>query len=235
VNSNLAVTIPDAFALSSGTLANTVYIGYSPASSITINASASGGTPGYSYNWSSGSTSSTATVSPIVNTTYTVTVTDQRGCTGTATKQIKVMDIRGGKKLDKVIVCHMQSGIPNTLTVNPNEVPIHLSHGDMLGACGVTSGAITKSSSEKEATAASKLAIVAMPNPSAKSFSLNVIGNGSSQLILRVMDISGRIIEVRNVSSGQTIKIGDNYRTGIYFAEILQGKERKFVKLVKIQ
>jgi trimeric autotransporter adhesin len=235
VNPNLTVTIPDAFALSSGTLANTVYIGYSPASSITVTASASGGTPGYSYNWSSGSTASTATVSPIVNTTYTVTVTDQKGCTGTATKQIKVMDIRGGKKLDKVIVCHMQSGTPNTLTVNPNEVPIHLSHGDMLGACGVISGAITKSSSEKEATAASKLAIVAMPNPSAKSFSLNVIGNGNSQLILRVMDISGRIIEVRNVSSGQTIKIGENYRTGMYFAEVLQGKERKIVKLVKIQ
>src|SRR6185503_9889971 len=70
VNPNLTVTIPDAFALSSGVLANTVYIGYSPASSIPMTASASGGTPGYSYSWSSGSTASTATVSPTVNTTY---------------------------------------------------------------------------------------------------------------------------------------------------------------------
>ena len=235
VNPNLTVSIPDAFALSSGTLANTVYIGYSPASSITMTASASGGTPGYLYNWSSGSTSSTATVSPVVNTTYTVTVTDQKGCTGTATNQIKVMDIRGGKKLDKVIVCHTQSGIPKTMEVSQSETAIHLSHGDMLGACGATSGAITKSSFEKEAILASKLAIVAMPNPSAKGFMLNVSADAGSQLMLRVMDISGRIIETKNITSNQSIRIGDNYHAGMYFAEVVQGNERKIVKLVKIQ
>ena len=55
------------------------------------------------------------------------------------------------------------------------------------------------------------------------------------QLILRVIDISGKIIETKNVTSNQTIRIGDNYRAGIYFAEITQGNERKIVKLVKIQ
>src|SRR6185503_12945465 len=173
VNPNLTVTVPDAFALSSGTLPNTVYIGYSPASSITMTASASGGTPGYSYNWSSGSASASATVSPTVNTTYTVTVTDQQGCQATTTKQIKVMDVRGGKKLDKVNICH--NGSMN-LVVSQAEATIHLSHGDMLGVCGATSRAITKSSLEKEATA-NKLAIVAMPNPSAKSFLLNITSN----------------------------------------------------------
>jgi hypothetical protein len=34
-----------------------------------------------------------------------------------------------------------------------------------------------------------------MPNPSAKGFMLNVTGDATSQLRLRVMDISGRIIE----------------------------------------
>jgi hypothetical protein len=230
VNQNLTVTIPDAFALSSGTLANTVYIGYSPASSITMSANASGGTPGYSYNWSSGSTVSTATVSPTINTIYSVTVTDQNNCQATTTKQIKVMDVRSGKKLDKVSVCH--NGM--TLSVSQSEVTIHLSHGDMLGECGTTPGAITKSSLEKETTA-NKLAIVAMPNPSTKNFSLNVVGDSKSQLILRVMDISGRIIEAKNVTSGQTVKIGDNYRTGVYFAEVIQRGQREIVKLVKIQ
>ena len=231
VNPNLTVSIPDAFALSSGTLANTVYIGYSPAAALTMTASASGGTPGYSYNWSSGSISSTATVSPTVNTMYTVTVTDQKGCQAIATKQIKVMDIRSGKKLDKVNICH--NGSMN-LAVSPSEATTHLSHGDMLGTCGAAS-AITKSSFEKEASPASRLAIVAMPNPSAKNFSLNIVGNSNSQLALRVMDVSGRIIEARNVTPGQTIKVGDRYRTGIYFAELMQGNERKIVKLVKIQ
>jgi hypothetical protein len=74
-----------------------------------------------------------------------------------------------------------------------------------------------------------------MPNPSARGFMLNVTGDPTSQLVLRVMDISGRIIETKNVTSNQSIRIGDNYRAGMYFAEILQGNERKVVKLVKIQ
>ena len=235
INTNPSVTIPDAYALTSGTLANTVYIGYSPASSITLTASPSGGAPGYTYSWSNGPTSSAVTVSPIVNTTYTVTITDQNSCQATASKQVIVMDIRGGKKLDKVLVCHSPSGTPNTLTVSQSEVSIHLAHGDMLGACNTASTMITKSSFEKETTQRAQLAITVMPNPSAKNFTLNVPGDSNSELTLRVMDVSGRIIEVKKMTTGQTIRIGDNYRSGMYFVEVLQGNERKIVKLVKIQ
>jgi hypothetical protein len=104
----------------------------------------------------------------------------------------------------------------------------------MLGVCG-TSSIITKSQVEKETPGNGKLTIVAMPNPSAKGFVLNVTGDAGLQLMLRVMDISGRIIETKNITSNQTLRIGDNYRAGMYFAEILQGNERKIVKLVKIQ
>jgi hypothetical protein len=234
INANPTVTIPDAFALSSGTLANTVYIGYSPASSITLAASASGGAPGYNYSWSNSSMSSTTTVSPVVNTTYTVTITDQNNCQASANKQIVVMDIRAGKKLDKVTVCHNQSGTPKTMEVSQAETAIHLSHGDMLGVCGAAS-IITKGTTEKETPGNGKLAIVAMPNPSAKGFMLNVTGDAGSQLMLRVIDISGRIIETKNVTSNQSTRIGDNYRAGMYLAEVVQGNERKIVKLIKIQ
>ena len=64
---------------------------------------------------------------------------------------------------------------------------------------------------------------------------LNVTGDAGSQLMLRVIDISGRVIEVKNVTSNQTFRIGDSYRAGMYFAELMQGKERKIVKLVKVQ
>ena len=148
-----------------------------------------------------------------------------------ATKQIIVMDIRSGKKLDKVSVCHNGS---MTLSVSQGETAIHLSHGDMLGECGATSGGITKGSFEKETILANGLAIVAMPNPSAKGFMLNVTGDAGSKLMLLIMDISGRIIETKSVTSNQTIRIGDNYRAGMYFAEVVQGNERKIIKLVKI-
>ncbi|MBK8701086.1 MAG: hypothetical protein IPN29_16720 [Saprospiraceae bacterium] len=48
--------------------------------SSTINAVGSGGTPGYTYVWSNGATTASTTVSPLVTTTYTVTITDSKGC-----------------------------------------------------------------------------------------------------------------------------------------------------------
>jgi hypothetical protein len=52
----------------------------------TINITASGGTPGYTYLWSDGSTDEDR--SGLAPGTYTVTVTDANGCTGTRTEII---------------------------------------------------------------------------------------------------------------------------------------------------
>jgi Right handed beta helix region/SprB repeat/Protein of unknown function (DUF1565) len=51
---------------------------------------AGGGTPGYSYSWSNGSTS--ATISGVPVGTYTVTVTDENGCTATASVNLTVTE-----------------------------------------------------------------------------------------------------------------------------------------------
>ena len=48
---------------------------------------ASGGT---SYSWSSGEATDAITVSPTATTTYTVTVTDANGCTGTTAATVTV-------------------------------------------------------------------------------------------------------------------------------------------------
>ena len=50
-----------------------------------LSSTVSGGTPVYSYLWSSGDTTSTATVKPLTTTTYTLVVTDANGCTATTT------------------------------------------------------------------------------------------------------------------------------------------------------
>src|SRR5205823_5902494 len=48
----------------------------------TASVSASGGTPSYTYNWSSGTTA--AVNNNLSAATYTVTITDNKGCTATA-------------------------------------------------------------------------------------------------------------------------------------------------------
>lgn len=58
--------------------------------STTITASASGGTPNYLFLWNTSETTESITVSPMVDATYTVIVTDANGCQDTVTLPITV-------------------------------------------------------------------------------------------------------------------------------------------------
>lgn len=108
----------------------TVYNGYGPMSCATLSASPSG----YSYLWSpGGETTQSITVCPTATTTYSVTVTDVLGCTGSDDVTVNVVDVACGNNGDKVTVCHNGRQI----CVSANAVAAHLAHGDQLGACGL--------------------------------------------------------------------------------------------------
>ena len=238
INTNPVVTIPDAYALSSGVLANTVYIGYTPASSIVLVADASGGAVPYTYNWSDGSTGSSATVSPATNSTYLVTVTDVNGCQAVNSKDIAVMDIRAGKNNNKVSICHKPGEQISSLEISEDEMDVadHLAHGDMLGDCPAAN--VVASRSNKPAVierSIGKMSIKVMPNPSTHHFTIRLEGGESSmQTNLRVIDILGRTIEQRsNLQNNQTLQIGNKYHRGIYFIEISNGKEKTIMKLIR--
>ena len=51
---------------------------------------------------------------------------------------------------------------------------------------------------------------------------------------MQVVDIAGRIIQTRNVNADQSIQLGERYKEGIYIVRILQGKQAKQLKLVKL-
>ena len=45
----------------------------------------------------------------------------------------------------------------------------------------------------------------------------------------------GRVVEVRKgLSANGTLTLGASYRPGIYIAEVLQGKEKVVLKLMKL-
>ena len=116
----------------------TIYYGYGDENAI-LSAIPDGGYGQYSYQWSNNTTTQTITVSPTTTTTYTVTVTDE--CNNTATDEVivDVIDVRCGKKMNKVLVCHIPPGNlgnAHTICVSYNAVPAHLAHGDYLGNCG---------------------------------------------------------------------------------------------------
>ena len=203
VNPNPTVTIPDAAAMSSGVLANTVYTGYSPASSIQLIANAGGGTPGYTYNWSSGSLTAATTVSPTANTTYNVTVTDSKGCKASASKNINVIDARGSVNNGNVIICHHTTQETNTIEAEQNTVAAHLLHGDFLGTC-------------QAANIETLLRIIASPNPSRNYFTITVEGgNVAEKVTITISDVMGKIIEKRDNIFTKTFRLGANYIPGI--------------------
>jgi hypothetical protein len=220
------VSIADASALPSGVVANTVYPAYAPASSLTLQSNVSGGTGPYSYNWSNGAITSSVTVSPTAATTYSVAVKDQNGCPGLATKTVNVMDISGGNKGDKIVVCHNQSAV----TIATPAVASHLQHNDMLGSCE-SSNAVTARSRHLEET---DFTVKVLANPSRNFFDIQLRGQAADKIQMTVYDNQGRVIETKSsVASNQTVRLGSFYNPGVYLVVIVQGTQKQTLRLVK--
>jgi hypothetical protein len=74
------------------------------------------------------------------------------------------------------------------------------------------------------------------PNPSRSYFTLKLQSNRQAAINLRVMDISGRVVDTRaGLVPNSTVQIGSDYPAGYFIAEIIQGNERKHVQLIKLK
>ncbi|MBA3285833.1 MAG: T9SS type A sorting domain-containing protein, partial [Nitrosopumilus sp.] len=94
---------------------------------------------------------------------------------------------------------------------------------------------IAKKQTEIIYEAADKFSIKVIPNPSQHYFSIITRSNLDRPVTVKVMDVLGRLVESKqNISANTTFTIGENYKPGVYFMEVMQGKERKILRLVKI-
>ncbi|HEV8273928.1 MAG TPA: T9SS type A sorting domain-containing protein [Chitinophagaceae bacterium] len=77
--------------------------------------------------------------------------------------------------------------------------------------------------------------VIALPNPSPNNFTMIVKTNsGKEKIIMHVVDMYGRVIETRNVNANSNIQFGEKYNPGTYVVRIIQGKNHKEIKLVKL-
>jgi hypothetical protein len=77
--------------------------------------------------------------------------------------------------------------------------------------------------------------VKAMPNPSSNYFTLVLSGGDDSPVTIRVVDMSGRVMDqYQKLAPNTLLRIGEKWRNGIYIAEIIQGGQRKTIKLVKL-
>jgi len=79
-----------------------------------------------------------------------------------------------------------------------------------------------------------ELNIVVTPNPSSSYFSLFIKGNRKEPVRIKVINIVGHTIEKYQKLPGNTnLQLGYNWESGSYFVEILQGNQRKIIKIIK--
>lgn len=140
------------------------------------------------------------------------------------------MDIAGGNKGDKIVLCHKG----NTLTMDASAVPAHLKHGDMLGSCPGKIAGITNLANNIMNDKTGSLSVKVFPNPSMNYFDIKINGNEGNNVKVNVYDLLGRNVETKySVQSGQTLRLGALYAPGVYTVEILQGAQKQTVQLVK--
>ena len=181
VGTNLNVEIED-FTLVNGQKKNTIFLGYKESVHLCPIVTSE---EDVSYQWTddSGNIISTEAfpkVSPKVSTTYTLTITNQSGCSASASIDVCVIDARAyneqGQYLrNKVSICHHTYGHNGTkhvtINISVNALSHHIrnhgeetNHYDTLGACNAT--CVTEEIEVVEPT----LELSLYPNPSCGVF-----------------------------------------------------------------
>lgn len=205
---SILMTEPDPLTIDAGSN-QTVYYGYPPAECADIAWSgAGGGVPPYTISWSDGGAQMHQVCPGEFTTDYVVTITDLNGCEESDTVTICVIDVRCGKKLDKVEMCHVPKGDPgneHSICVSVNAVAKHLAHGDMLAACGTDHSCPPAKSVIASAKELTKLG--AYPNPFDQSTTLQFSSSVQGDVSVVLYDDIGRVVKILYQDKVETGKV----------------------------
>ncbi len=201
----------------------TIYIGYGPTSKALAPSYTVCGTP--TYLWSTGATTPSITVSPVVTTTYSVTVKDANGHIATDNVIVTVKDIRCGN--NKVKICHKdtRTNKRQTLCIGTTDVALHLAHGDALGDCSTTAAR------EIDAEINTTESFTIYPNPATARLQLQWKADENAIASIKVLDILGRILIQQNFAETKGINsrllLVDKLKNGNYIFIINAGNKIK--------
>ena len=73
------------------------------------------------------------------------------------------------------------------------------------------------------------------PNPTTTQFKLMVESKNSEVIQIRIYNVLGGMVEkLTDLKRNTIITIGNKYMGGTFFAEVIQGKNKKVVRLIKL-
>ncbi|MDP3392963.1 LamG-like jellyroll fold domain-containing protein [Sediminibacterium sp.] len=88
----------------------------------------------------------------------------------------------------------------------------------------------------EDVVVADDLKVTVMPNPSTTYFTLKLVSKSELPVNIKVVDAAGRLVDAKaKQAANSTLQLGQNYATGNYFVEFIQGNQRKVVQLIKIK
>jgi hypothetical protein len=76
--------------------------------------------------------------------------------------------------------------------------------------------------------------LTAYPNPSTQAFNLKIEQQNHSDIQLDVLDINGRVIYTEKGTSTKLYRFGSEFKPGVYFVRVTQGKSIKTQKIIKL-
>lgn len=195
---------------------NTIFIGYGP-QCVDLTATGTGGTGNYTYLWSTGATTNSINVCPTADSTYSVTITDEHGCSTTVSQTITVKNIVSAP--NKIYICH--NG--NTISVSVNAALAHLAHGDILGNC-TTNNARMAGNNGVAAQVAEEMHFHVYPNPTNGMFTIELPQTGTTDVL--ITDVAGRVVVSKNIvdNTQQELQFNlANEAKGLYFIRVVNG------------
>lgn len=193
---------------------------------VNLGSTVTGGTPGYSYQWSPAAGLSNPNIanpvaSPIATTTYTLTVTDSKGCTRSVSIVINVLPLSaavcsGNGNNVKFSVCHIPPGNPanpQNICISSNALSAHLSGGGnghnncYLGPCQQNCFSTVPGNQSlvniedpvRESpvvnlpfeTKEEAFRVNVFPNPASGEFNIQVSGGNNEAITVRILDATG--------------------------------------------
>ena len=205
-----------------------IYLGYGPQS---VRLQASGG---QTYQWAPASNLSNASIAdPVFTPTqagkYPFTVTASNGCqtTASASVTITVIDVRSGKKDNKVVICHKGK----ELSVDAGSVGDHLGHGDQLGACGSSSANGRRGVEEQ-----TELEVQVLGNPlSGEQVEALISGAAGQALRVELVNLQGLVMDQQQFEQAepqQRVVLQVGSIPGLYLLRVSTGAQQKTLKVI---
>jgi Secretion system C-terminal sorting domain/SprB repeat len=188
-----------------------------------LTASASGGTPQYSYKWSNGAT--TASISGLASGTYFVTVTDANNCAKTTSQAIIAPNGPSATTSSTVVTCNGGSNGTATVTASGGTAPYTYNWGSGRTAAsisGLAAGSYSVTVTDATGCTSVNTATVGQPDPIV--ITTTVTNAGCTGGLIATVTVGGNGGYTYLWSNGQTTVNATNLSAGTYSVTVTDSK-----------